>query len=159
MSKEADELRRLLDQRMKGNVKAQIVRAVVTEVDWDNKTMTAKGLVDDLEYYDVLLGTGSFYRRPEIGTNCILAVLDGKEAATLLIDAGSFQEAVYSSADTSLTIKEEGFIIARAGEDLSTILSDMIDELNKIVVVYGNTINVAAMNAIKTRINNVLKSS
>ncbi len=51
----------------------------------------------------------------------------------------------------------EGFKVERNGENLARILSDMIDELNKIVVVQGNTINVAAMTVIKQRLNNVLK--
>lgn len=156
MGKET-ELIRLLDERISGKVRASLVWATVKEVEWDDRTMTVTGNADGLEYYDVLLGIGSFYRRPTVGTKCIVAILEGSKTNALLLDAAAFEEGIYTAGDAQLTIREDGFIVQSAGESLRTVLNDMITELNKIVVVHGNTIDVAAMNAIRNRLNEILK--
>ncbi|MCG8811438.1 hypothetical protein G1K81_13205, partial [Tenacibaculum finnmarkense] len=52
---------------------------------------------------------------------------------------------------------KQGLSVGNKGESFKTIVNDLIDELNKILVIQGNTINVPAMNAIKKRFNKVLK--
>jgi hypothetical protein len=156
MSKAIDEFQRLLKEQQKGAVNPQLIWATVEAVDWNAKTMTAKSVVDGLEYYNVLLGLGSFYRKPPIGTKCLLGVLGNKAAATFLIEAEAFEEEIYKSGTTEFTIKETGFIIKQGDESLKTILNDFITEVNKIVVVQGRTIDVAAVTLIKNRLNTVL---
>ena len=71
------------------------VWAICKEVDWDNKTMLAIGLQDELPYYDVQLGLGSYYRKPVVGSLVMLGVpeLQGKE--TFLIEAENVTEFVW----------------------------------------------------------------
>ena len=45
----------------------------------------------------------------------------------------------------------------RADENLKDVLNDLIDEVNKIKVVYGNSINVPEMLEIKNRLNTIFK--
>ncbi len=156
MSKELDELNRLLVQRQKSAQKAHIVWATVKEVDWANRQMTATGLLDELDYYEVQLGLGSFYRKPVVGTKCLLGVIENQSAATFLIEAEAFEEGVWTSDTTQLTVKTAGVSIKRGDEQLITVLNELIDEVNKIKVIYGNTIDIAAVTAIKQRLNNVL---
>jgi hypothetical protein len=137
-------------------VNPQLIWATVAAVDWSKKTMTAKSVVDGLEYFNVLLGLGSFYRKPKVGTKCLLGVLGDKKAATFLIEAEAFEESVMKSSDTEFTIKEDGFILKQGNESLKTILNDFMNEVNKIVVVQGRTIDVAAVTLIKNRLNTVL---
>lgn len=156
MSKELDELNRLLKERQKGAQKAHVVWATVKEVDWDNKQMTATGLLDGLDYFDVQLGLGSFYRKPVVGTKCLLGIIENQSSAAFLVEAEAFEEGVWTSATTQVTVKEAGTSIGRGGDQLVTILNDLIDEINKIKVIYGNTVNVAAVTVIKQRLNAVL---
>lgn len=156
MGKEIDEFTRLLKAQQKSVVNPQLVWATVKSVDYTKKTMTATSIVHELDYFNVLLGLGSFYRKPKVGTKCLLGILGDKTSATFLIEAEAFEEANYISGNTAFTIKETGFILKQCDESLKTILDDLIDELNKIVVIQGRTINVAAVTLIKQRLNTVL---
>ena len=150
------EFTRLLKAQQKSAVNPQLIWATVKAVDWNSKTMTAESVVDGLEYFNVLLGLGSFYRKPKVGTKCLLGVLGNKAAATFLIEAEAFEESVFISDESEFTIKESGFILKQGNESLKTILNDFITEVNKIVVVQGRTIDVAAVTLIKKRLNTVL---
>ena len=152
-----DEFVRLLKQKQKSEVQPQMVWATVKSVDWEKRTMVAIGLVDDLEYYDVLLGLGHTYKRPKQGSKCLLGVIGNHVAFTFLIEAENVEEMLVVSGQSEMTVKEEGFIIKRADQSLTQVLNDFIDEVNKIVVINGTTINVAAVNLIKERLNTILK--
>lgn len=156
MSGAITEFTRMLKEQQKNAVAPQLIWATVKKVDWAAKTMTAESIVDGLKYFNVLLGLGSFYRKPKVGTKCLLGVLGNKAAATFLIEAEAFEEEIYKSGTTEFTIKETGFIVKQGDESLKTILNDLIDELNKIVVIQGRTIDVAAVTLIKQRLNTVL---
>lgn len=145
----------LLGQKIKELVPVQTVWAVAKEVDWENKTMTATGQIDDLDFFDVLLGTGEHYRKPKIGTQCLIGTV-GNSANTFLISAEEVEESLFISGESEFTIKEDGFIIKQSDESLKKVFNDMIDEINKIIVINGTSINVAAMTAIKQRLNTVL---
>ncbi len=155
MSDALNEFVRLQRENTKRHIKAQIVWATVSSVDWDAKTMEAKSVVDGLELYDVLLGLGSFYRKPKIGTKCVLGLLENRQGL-ILLDAAEFEEAVYSSGGSEFTIKEEGFIIKQGSESVKDVLGDFMTEVNKIIVINGTSINVPAVTAIKNRLNNIL---
>lgn len=151
-----EEFTRLMKEQGKAAVKPQLVWATVKEVDWDAKTMTATDLVDGLDYFDVLLGIGAVYQKPKVGAKCMLGVLGNKASATFLIEASAIEETIYTSDKTKFVIKEDGFVIKQNEESLKSVLNDFIDEVNKIVVIYGNTINKAKVTTIKQRLNTIL---
>ncbi|MGY0426007.1 MAG: hypothetical protein ACWIPI_04140 [Polaribacter sp.] len=153
---ELNEFTKLLDLKAKGNAKVQTHWAEVVEVDWNTKTMTAKGLTDDLEFYDVLLGIGSVYKKPTVGAKCLIGLILNNEAATFLIEAEAVEEIVFSVLPSLLKIDTNGFLIQKENETLKKVLNDLIDELNKIIVIQGTSVNVPAMEAIKQRLNTVL---
>lgn len=151
-----DEFVRLQKEQGKAAVKPQLVWATVKTVDWSKKTMVATDLIDELDYYDVLLGIGSIYKKPKIGAKCLLGVLGNKASATFLIETQEVEEIVVKSDKTIFKIKENGFILEQNEDSLKSVLNDFIDEVNKIVVLNGNTINVAKVTAIKQRLNAIL---
>ena len=67
-----DRLYNLLGANAKNQVPIQTAWGVVKEVDWEEKTATILGLIDNLEYYDVSLGIGNTIRKPKINTKCII---------------------------------------------------------------------------------------
>ncbi|GLB51701.1 hypothetical protein NBRC110019_07400 [Neptunitalea chrysea] len=149
----------LINQRIKELTPIQTAYATCVSVDWENKTMVAKGQTDDLEYYDIDLGRGAEYKKPKVNTLCLIGLIENNPANAFLLDAAELEELNFKTGTTELTVKESGVIIKSGNEDLKTVFNDMIDELNKIVVIYGNTINVVAMETIKQRLNTILKSS
>ena len=164
MSDKLDQLAEQLNKNAKKHIKAQVIWVTAEQIDWEAKTMTAKSIVDGLEYFDVLLGLGSFYRKPKLGTKCIISLLENKEG-TVLIDALEFEEAVFTSDESQFTIKEDGFIVKVGNESLKDILNDwqeqfgkLTDEINKIVVSIGVTPNVPQITIIKTKVTTTLKN-
>lgn len=156
---EIDKFAETLSAREKKNrelIPAALVWAAVKSVDWDSKTMTATGQVDGLDYFKVKLGLGNLYRRPAVGSKVLLGILEKQESAAILVDAEKVEELIYKSGDSEFTIKEQGYIVKQGNESLRTILNDFMDECNKIIVINGTTINVAAVNVIKQRLNTVL---
>lgn len=149
------EFNKLISQRIRELIPTQTAWATAKEVDWDKKTMTATGVVDELDFHNVLLGLGADYKKPKIGTKCLIGIV-GNSANAFLIAADEVEEILIVSGESQLTVKETGFIVKHADENLKIIFSDMIDEINKIIVVNGTSINVAAMKAIKERLNTVL---
>jgi hypothetical protein len=159
------ELARTLNRNAKGHVKVQTCWVTVQSVDWEAKTMTAVGMLDGLEFYNVLLGNGSQYRKPAVGSDCLVGLIENQEAATFLIDAEQLEEMVFISGDTSCTIKESGIILKNGDESFKEVLNDLetevgklCDELSKVVVMIGTGPNVVAIQAIKTKITGNIKN-
>ena len=83
---------KLFNQRGKSLQEIQTHWAIVKGIDWDNQTMTATGVTDDLDFYDVVLALGSIKRRPKIGGKCLIGIVNNNPAATFLIDCEEIEE-------------------------------------------------------------------
>lgn len=92
---------------------------------------------------------------PKIGSVVTVGIL--KDNAEVLLQTSEVEAVEYTTGTTRLLINKQGYILERDGENLSKCLSDLIDEINKIVIIYGNDINRPSMNAIKKRIQTILK--
>jgi hypothetical protein len=147
------EFKKLLQQKAKDQIPVQTMWATVKEVDWEAKTMDV--LVDGLEVYDVLLGLGNEYKKPTIGSKCLIGIIENKPGAFLL-QTSAVSDHIIKIEPSILTVTENGFSVKKGEESLKTVLNDFIDEVNKIVVIEGRTINVAAVTQIKQRLNNIL---
>ena len=163
--KNIQEFGELLNKNVSKQVKVQTHWCEVSEVNWDEKTMTAIGIQDDLPFNNVQLGLGSFYRKPKTDTLCLIGIIANQEASAFLIDAEAIEEAVWISGGSELTIKEEGFIVKQGSESLKTVLNDwqaefgkLCDEINKIVVAIGVSPNVPVITQIKTKVNTQIKN-
>ncbi|MEH6405768.1 MAG: hypothetical protein V7767_00660 [Leeuwenhoekiella sp.] len=150
------EFKKLLQQKAKDQVPVQTEWVKVKAVDWDEKTMVATGEANDLEYDDILLGLGSSYRKPKIGSLATIGIINNS-AAAFLIDCEEIEEFQWQCDSTKYTVCLEGFEVKRADQNLKDVMNDLIDEINKIKVIYGNTINVPEMIKIKQRLNTILK--
>ena len=158
------ELGKVLNQRTKKLIDVQTHWCNVKEVDWQNKTMTATSLVDDLPFYDVNLGVGSIYKKPKVGTKCLIGIINNNSADAFLIESEAVEEMIFTSAASTMVIKEEGFIVQQGQESLKVVLNDLVTEINKlnkevqkIVVSIGVSPNVAVLQQIaqaNTAINN-----
>lgn len=85
--REIEEFGSLLNKAIKGEAKIQTHYAKVQSVHWENRTMVVKDLIDDLEFFDVLLGLGSVNINPVKGSLCLIGVILNNDAQTFLISA------------------------------------------------------------------------
>lgn len=146
----------LMAEKMIRSQSVQTVFATVKAVDWDKKTMTATGVIDDLDYYDVLLGLGEIYTKPKVGSRVLIGLINNQGNNSFLIWSEETEEWAHKVGKAEIEMKNDGFVLEAQGESLKKVLNDFIDEVNKIIVVNGTTINVVAVTAIKQRLNKIL---
>lgn len=78
----------LLGNRAGGNTSSACLRWVeVLSVDENEKTMDAKGVSDELEYFNIELGSGSVILYPSAGSICLIGIVEGMETNGFLISA------------------------------------------------------------------------
>lgn len=82
--KKLTEFKNLLTDKMKSHVPMQTEWVKVSEVDWEEKTMTAIGENNALEYFDVVLGLGAINVKPKIGTLALVGAIHNGEACFMI---------------------------------------------------------------------------
>lgn len=90
-----DELNELIEnlKRMAvEQIKVSTAWVKVKSVDWDSKKMECTGISDDLDWNDVLLGLGSIYQKPVVGTRCLIGRIEHSDAEAFLIAAEEVEE-------------------------------------------------------------------
>lgn len=123
MSNEVDKLATCIENILGGKGQAQLRFATCTSVDWEARTMEAKGVVDELPYYSVMLGFGFVDVKPKVGSVCLLGVIEGKDSYTFMINAEDVEE---------VEIKTEHLIINDGAHKGIVKVSNLVDELNAI---------------------------
>jgi hypothetical protein len=83
--------------------------------------------------------------------------VEGDEATAFLMFADEVDELYLKSGQTQITLSPDGCVIERGSENLLNALTDLVAELQKVVVVVGTSPNVPALEAIKTRLTKILK--
>ena len=94
---------------------------------------------------------------PKTGSSVLVAQIGNTDDSLFVVSVSEVEKITGKIQDTGFEINADGYKLEKGSENLLQILSDMIDELNKIVVIQGNTIDVVAMNQIKQRLNSILK--
>jgi len=150
---------RLITRKITDMLPVQTWWVTVSEVNWDKKTMKGVGVKNGTSFFDVSLGLNSFYRKPKIGSICLIGIAENQAAETFLIQAEQVEEFVYKSKGSELTIKEKGFIVKQGNESLKMVLNDwqeqflkLCDELSKVVVSIGVSPNVPVIKQIKDKV-------
>lgn len=111
------EFGKLMTSKTKKLIDVQTHWCIVKEVDWTKKTMTATGIVNDCDFFEVNLGIGSINRSPTVGTKCIVGIINNDTADAFLIECESVDEIEISDAtgfklvlkDGKMTINGENF--------------------------------------------------
>lgn len=150
MSGEADKLRSLLQANTKGQIPVQNVWVICTSVDWHAKTMECKGVVDNLEYFDVLLGIGHKYIKPVVGTKCLIGLIQNKSAAAFIIYAEEIEEYLIEDKtgfkfhlnEGNLTINGDEFGSMIKIEELVQKVNRLENKLNDLVAKYNAHIHI-----------------
>lgn len=148
---------KLLHQKITELTPVQTLWGVIQKVDTSKKMITVLLDIDGLELDEVLCGFDGVYRLPKVEAKCLIGLINNQVANGFLIAASDYDEVFLEVGETALKIEKTGYKIDSQNENLKEVLNDMINELNKIIVIQGTSINVVAMNEIKARLNKILK--
>lgn len=142
MSSEIDEFAILTDRKNKKNQVMVLQWAKVISVDWDERTCDAKGVDDDLEFYDILIGAGSIDVKPKIGSLILIGIINNKETTTVLLSAEEIDKVEIKAGNCELTV-DNGFLLKKENETLKKLMVDLLQEIQKMKFTTntGSTIN------------------
>lgn len=130
MSSEIDEFVTLTDRKNKNRQVMVLQWAKVISVDWEQRTCDAKGIDDDLEFYDILIGAGSIDVKPKVGTLILIGVINNKETTTVLLSAEEIDKVEIKAGNCELTV-DNGFLLKKENETLKKLMVDLLKEIQK----------------------------
>jgi hypothetical protein len=119
-------------------------------------------IAEGLELYDVRLQatTGTINDmaaiKPKVGSVVLVGILENVTTEAFVISFSEVEEVTFKIGTAELVIKNNKIKLEAAGFNLKTELSNFIDEVNKIIVLYGTSPNVAQLTAIKLRFQQML---
>lgn len=125
-----DKLKQTINELIKGNIPIQTVWVTVSEVDWEERTMTAIGIDDEVEFFDVLLGLGSVDLKPKIGSDCLIGIIENQSTTSFILMANELEEIDVVIEDCQLNIND-GFLLKKQNETLAKLMSDLLKEIQK----------------------------
>lgn len=127
-----DDFRQALREFTGGGKNPAVLRWVeVRQVDRTARTMTAVGVADELEYYDIELGMGAATLFPVVGSVALVGIVEGQEAAAFLIAADRV-ERIELNAETEIVLnggRQGGLVIA---ENVAEKLNNLERRLNEL---------------------------
>ena len=159
-----DKLNKAVTDKIKSFVSVQTIWVEADEIDWEEKTMTAIGVSDDLPYYDILLGLDSILIRPKKGATCLIGLIDNNPTTPFLIWANETEEYSIKVENTELKM-DNGFLLKKENETLAKLMTDLLQEIQKmkfLTVSGGPTtrlINQPKFKEIENRFKNLLKDN
>lgn len=158
-----DKLKQAINEKIKSFASVQTIWAEADEIDWEQKTMTAIGVADDLPYYDVLLGLESLAIKPKKGSTCLIGLIENDATKPFLIWANEVESYEIKVENTEFKI-QEGFLLKKEDETLAKLMSDLLQEIQKMKFTTntGSTIklvNQPQFKKIEERFKNLLKEN
>lgn len=159
-----DKLNKAVTDKIKSFVSVQTIWVEADEIDWEEKTMTAIGVSDDLPYYDILLGLDSILIKPKKGATCLIGLIDNNPTTPFLIWANETEEYSIKVENTELKM-DNGFLLKKENETLAKLMTDLLQEIQKMKFLTtsgGPTtrlINKEKFKAIENRFKNLLKDN
>ena len=163
MGQELDEFDKLIDRKNKRSKSIQTQWAKVTSVDWDEKTCEADGADDELPFHNILLGIGSVYQKPKVGTLILIGLINNDDTTPFLIYADEVEEISLKTENCDLKIND-GFLLKKENETLKALTVDLLEAIEKMKFTtnQGPTlklINKQSFTDIKNRFKTFLKDS
>lgn len=125
---------------------------------------------DGIEIFDVMLsgdlGFGvSLLMKPVVGSNVIVADIGDSGTRHVVIAVSQIENIKVTIDTTSVEITNAGVSISHAGDNLKSIINDLINQIKLITVTSSapgsptsTPLNFAAFDVITTRVNNLLNA-
>lgn len=120
----------LLGNRAGGSTSSACLRWVeVLSVDENEKTMDAKGVSDELEYFNIELGSGSVILYPAAGSICLIGIVEGMETNGFLISATEVEK-IEVTASTEIILNGGTLGGLVKVQELTDAVNKMVDTFN-----------------------------
>jgi hypothetical protein len=158
----------LLDEHIKNELEkfagrygpATIVPAKVLSYNDDADTLLAElssgAVVDDVRLKAMIKPGSKLLVVPKVGSMVLLgSIANSHEYVVVAVD--EVEKLLLQQGSVTLTITAAGFTLAKGNDTLQQVLSDLIAEIGKIVVLMGTSPNLAALTAIDNRLKQILQ--
>jgi hypothetical protein len=132
MERDADEYLRLFKRHLNGSARAQIKGVVCKSVDWEGRTFEAVD-ENDLPYHHIACGLGALMVKPAVGSDCIIAIIDGESSVAWLLCTDEADEMVFRDG------KNGGLINI---DDLVMKINTIEKEINNLKTVFSSWVTV-----------------
>lgn len=129
------EFKKILQGQTKEMIEVQTHWVVTKSVDWDTKRMVATGLLDGLDFSNVLLGLGSVYLKPTPKSKCLIGLINNNPASAFLIEAEEIEAVEINDKAGFKTVLNNGKLLVK-NEQVSffSIMTDLADLLKQLKV-------------------------
>jgi len=123
--------------------------------------MTAVGIDDEVEYFDVSLGLGSVDIKPKMGSTCLIGIIENKDTSCYLLSCDEIEEIDINVEECQFKIND-GFLLKKQNETLKQLMGDLIQACRNMVFKTNSGITIELLTdqefqGLKTRFNNFLK--
>lgn len=162
-----------IGQAIKELVNSQRVTSIfpaqVISVDEGNSTIAVEDYVEGIQLDPVKIrassgGNQGFVKIPTVGSTVLVANIGKDDKQYVVLAYEQIDKILIRTSTARLEVRQSDFLISNQGESLASILADMMDAIKLITVPTpsgpsGVPNNAASFDTLKTRINNLLKSS
>lgn len=128
---EVDKFISFFNRRVETAKQAQLRFVTCKSVNWEERTMTATGVHDDVDYLDVQLGFGYVDIKPKKDTVCLIGILEGNEALAFLINAEDVELAEVNAEQINFNGAQNGGLCNTP--ELKTQLEKMTSRIDGII--------------------------
>lgn len=156
------EFEKAVEKIVRKNIPLFLTEGEVTSVDKDTNTCNVdRG--DLPELLDVRLesileaGDDVVTIYPQEGSKVLCVLVENSPTDAYVLAANKIEEIKGKIDTTEFLINADGFKIQRGENNFKELLNDFITEVQKIVVVQGNSPDVPTLEEIKQKINQILK--
>jgi hypothetical protein len=132
---------------------------IATDVTEQHCTVTRDGAPDlyDVRFHSVTDQLqSSITVIPKSGSYVMFALIDNSATDAVVINCSEIEKTVVKIGQTVHEISDEGHKIEKGPDNMKALIASFISEVQKIIVVNGRSPNVAALEQIKQKFNNLL---
>ncbi len=151
-------------KNMTGKNPVQIFWAKITEINETNETCSAKALVSNLEYSDILLSINKsgIVEIPEVNSKILCGIIENNKASVFVIKTEKTDKIIIRNSGDYILSFDGKIEIKNNTGDLKTIISDLINAIKIITVPTGVgpsgvPINVVQFDAVLQKLNLLMK--
>ncbi|MDC9722362.1 MAG: hypothetical protein PSN34_06265 [Urechidicola sp.] len=149
-----------VEQIIKKNEKMIITSGVVSKVTDTTIDVTRDEMPDliDVRFTSILTSVQNEFKIvPKEGSTVLCGIIENDKSEAYLLGVSEVEKVSLKIDDLVWECDTKGHQIDNKGESLKVVLSDLIDEINKIVVIYGNDVDHVKLIEIQTRMKLILK--
>lgn len=149
-----------VEQIIKENEKMIIVSGIVKAVRDNAIDVEREGMADiiDVRLSSVLNGVKNQFKVvPKVGTAVMCGIIENDKSEAILLTCSEVDQVSLKIDDLIWKCDTEGVEVTNKGENLRTVIGDLITEVNKIKVIYGNDVDHVKLLEIKVRMEKILK--